>query len=463
MVLRKPETDLLEPVLVLGLGRRAALDAGGAGGGPGWWPALIGLAICAACPRLCRFFCLTASLILSTSYWYLFLSLIAPSLASFNAVSRAFTLSMVALSLFSSLGSSHLRSALSLTSCLCTLVSWSRLFSRKEIFCFCAREPPASSESSPAADFFTLDWRSCTNSFLRLCSVCSSLATVSSSPFRSCLACSRLSLRAISSCSRLDFSCSSSFNLSWSLCRASVARVSAWLESLSSSMALCFSVISFLRVATCFWCCSLCWESCSSSASFTLVSFSCSSEATALICSVAFSWVTVSLSPSRASSSERFLASESFSDSFRVFILASCCTMVRRQSPSSFSITSTFFKASTRCCSSAEALDTKFFASDFILDTKSLATVNSSSTLPSLLGSGFLRSWFLAMTEPTSPRSVRREWSISLVRFLWLAWHSLRLPSSEVAELSLLCCWESSSLTVLYSLDLVSASCDFWS
>ncbi|MPC32083.1 hypothetical protein E2C01_025387 [Portunus trituberculatus] len=66
-----------------------------------------------------------------------------------------FTLSMVALSLFSSLGSSHLRSALSLTSCLCTLVSWSRLFSRKLIFCFWATDPPRMSSSSPAADWRT--------------------------------------------------------------------------------------------------------------------------------------------------------------------------------------------------------------------------------------------------------------------------------------------------------------------
>lgn len=47
---------------------------------------------------------------------YLFLSLMAPSLASFSAVSRDFVLSIVARSLFSSLGSSHRRSALSLTS-----------------------------------------------------------------------------------------------------------------------------------------------------------------------------------------------------------------------------------------------------------------------------------------------------------------------------------------------------------
>lgn len=64
-----------------------------------------------------------------------------------------FTLSMVARNLFSSLGNSHRRSALSLTSCLCTLVSWSRLFSRKLIFCFWATEPPRMSSSSPAADW----------------------------------------------------------------------------------------------------------------------------------------------------------------------------------------------------------------------------------------------------------------------------------------------------------------------
>lgn len=39
-----------------------------------WWcccPARIGLAIWATGPRRAKFFCLTASLILSTSYWYL--------------------------------------------------------------------------------------------------------------------------------------------------------------------------------------------------------------------------------------------------------------------------------------------------------------------------------------------------------------------------------------------------------
>ena len=68
--------------------------------------------------------------------------------------------------------------------CLCTLVSWSRLFSRKEIFCFCAADPPVSSSSSSFfdCDFLTRDCRSCTKSLRRLCSVCSSLATVSSRP-----------------------------------------------------------------------------------------------------------------------------------------------------------------------------------------------------------------------------------------------------------------------------------------
>ena len=59
----------------------------------------------------------TASLMRSTSCWYRRLSFIAPSLASFSAPSRALTLSAVALSRFSSLGSSQRRSALSRTSC----------------------------------------------------------------------------------------------------------------------------------------------------------------------------------------------------------------------------------------------------------------------------------------------------------------------------------------------------------
>ena len=49
---------------------------------------------------------------------HLFLSRMAPSLASFSAVSRDLTRSMVALNRFSSLGSSQRRSALSRTSCL---------------------------------------------------------------------------------------------------------------------------------------------------------------------------------------------------------------------------------------------------------------------------------------------------------------------------------------------------------
>lgn len=59
----------------------------------------------------------TASLMRSTSCWYRRLSFMAPSLASFSAPSRALTLSAVALSRFSSLGSSQRRSALSRTSC----------------------------------------------------------------------------------------------------------------------------------------------------------------------------------------------------------------------------------------------------------------------------------------------------------------------------------------------------------
>ena len=77
-----------------------------------------------------------------------------------SALSRALTLSMVARSRFSNFGNSHRKSALSRTNCLCTFVSWSKLFSKKEIFCFWASDPPSSSTSSPAADFLTRDWRS---------------------------------------------------------------------------------------------------------------------------------------------------------------------------------------------------------------------------------------------------------------------------------------------------------------
>lgn len=74
-----------------------------------------------------------------------------------SAVSRALTRSMVARRRFSSLGSSQRRSALSRTSCLCTFVNCSRLFSRNEIFCFWASEPPSSSApSSELVDFFIL-------------------------------------------------------------------------------------------------------------------------------------------------------------------------------------------------------------------------------------------------------------------------------------------------------------------
>ena len=40
-----------------------------------------------------------------------------------------------------------------LRTCLCTLVSCSRLFSRKLIFCFCAALPPTSSSSSSSPFF----------------------------------------------------------------------------------------------------------------------------------------------------------------------------------------------------------------------------------------------------------------------------------------------------------------------
>ena len=81
--------------------------------------------------------------------------------------------------------------------------------------------------------FFNRDWRSCTNSLRRLWRVCNSLATVSSRPLRSCLACSRRSCCKLErhasatkidalepkatyviSCRRLDLSVSSFFSLS---------------------------------------------------------------------------------------------------------------------------------------------------------------------------------------------------------------------------------------------------------
>lgn len=75
-----------------------------------YWP------ICAECPLLAIFLDLTASFIRSTSCWYRLRSREAFSLASFSADSKALTLSAVALSRFSSLGSSQRRSALSRTS-----------------------------------------------------------------------------------------------------------------------------------------------------------------------------------------------------------------------------------------------------------------------------------------------------------------------------------------------------------
>lgn len=73
------------------------------------------LPICAECAFLIMFFDLTASLIRSTSCWYRLRSREAFSFASFNADSKALTLSAVALSRFSSFGSSQRRSALSRT------------------------------------------------------------------------------------------------------------------------------------------------------------------------------------------------------------------------------------------------------------------------------------------------------------------------------------------------------------
>lgn len=90
---------------------------------------------------------------------YLLRSRIAPSLASFNAVSKALTRSIVALKRFSNFGNSQRKSALSLTSCLWTLVSWSKLFSKNEIFCFCANVPPSSSFSSELIAFLMRAWK----------------------------------------------------------------------------------------------------------------------------------------------------------------------------------------------------------------------------------------------------------------------------------------------------------------
>ena len=109
--------------------------------------------ICACGPRRAKFFWRTASLMRSTSYWYRLRSRMAPSLASFKAVSSALTRSIVVRSRFSSFGSSQRRSALSRTNCLWTFVNCSRLFSKKEIFCFCANDPPSSSLSSLLMDF----------------------------------------------------------------------------------------------------------------------------------------------------------------------------------------------------------------------------------------------------------------------------------------------------------------------
>ena len=77
--------------------------------------------------------------------------------------------------------------------------------------------------------FFTFAWRSWTNSLRKLCRVCSSRATVSSRPWRSCRACSRRSNWAVSSVSRLDFSASSCFSRSLSFTRRSCANCSFWL------------------------------------------------------------------------------------------------------------------------------------------------------------------------------------------------------------------------------------------
>ena len=79
---------------------------------------LLYLPICPWAPFLAAAcFCLIDSLIRSTSFWYRARSLCWPSFASLSACSNDFTRSWVARRRFSSLGSSHLRSALSLTSC----------------------------------------------------------------------------------------------------------------------------------------------------------------------------------------------------------------------------------------------------------------------------------------------------------------------------------------------------------
>lgn len=74
------------------------------------WP------ICAVWFLLAWFLAWMTSLMRSTSSWYFLRSLMALSLASLRADSRIFTRSAVARRRFSSLGSSHLKSALSRTS-----------------------------------------------------------------------------------------------------------------------------------------------------------------------------------------------------------------------------------------------------------------------------------------------------------------------------------------------------------
>lgn len=106
---------------------------------------------------------LWGTFIFSTSPWYFLLSFKAPSLASrkaassddykkhngaFDLHSRLLTRSAVERSRFSSFGNSHLRSALSRTSCLWTVVSWFKFVSRKPMRCFCAVDPSTKSVSA---------------------------------------------------------------------------------------------------------------------------------------------------------------------------------------------------------------------------------------------------------------------------------------------------------------------------
>ncbi|MPC26966.1 hypothetical protein E2C01_020117 [Portunus trituberculatus] len=175
--------------------------------------------------------------------------------------------------------------------------------------------------------FFTLVWRSCTNSLRRLCSVCSSLATVSSSPLRSCRACSLRSWTTVSSANlavwvRREISVEASFM--WP----------SWSDTLDTALKRATSSFS---VSTC----------------------------------------------NHIPHQLLFLLSASFMVWVRDFILASCWVSRRRPSFSSFSLSSMRVLRSVCLVSRVVHRWTRFFTSDRILEMYRRATVNSSSTLPS--------------------------------------------------------------------------------